>query len=853
MGIARNSQNLSEMSHAVPLAAIQARCISEISGPECYRQFQNMGFHYGSSFQTIKRLWIGNQEALGHIHIPAHITPHLPDYQLHPVVLDACFQMLLAISAMTDVKERDQMDMYLPVGVDCIRVYGLPIMDMRCHAELIKQEASFLEGRIVLCDEGGNILVDIQGFRVQSLDNAAAASLSSATLPRPDSWLYDLQWQPVQNRQEEQAEAFAGTGDTGCWLIFADESGVGIRLAALLEAQGQTSVLVFPGEAYSQLGAGQYEIAPALPEDYQHLLSAALDSTNFQWRGVVHLWSLNAHCTVDSDVACLQAMQDSSTYSVLYLVQALAKSNTLPRLWLVTQGAQTIAPGEALPEIAQSPLWGMGRVVYEEYLAMRGALVDLDPTGASDNAAMLAEELRQSDAEHQVAIRHNLRYVPRLEHMHTAPQRLLPSFRSDASYLITGGLGALGILVTRWMIQRGARHLILAGRSTLPPRTAWRSIPEGHPQAKQIAHVLELEALGATVHLASLDVADEQELAAYLEHYQLEGWPNIRGVIHTAGVVQDQIVWNMDKATFNKVLRPKMLGSWALHRCVQHIPLDFFILFSSVAALIAVPGQSNYAAGNAFVDALVSFRRFHGQPALSINWGPWATGMITQLNLGEFYAQRGVECIPPETGLQLLDHIFANDRAQVLVASVHWPTLLDAYLIIPRMIHHLGKQTNEDTDTASGSETEGILQKLRAADPTEYITLVMSHLAGIVARTLRIEQARLDVEAPLNTLGMDSMIAIELKNRIEQSMGITISVVDLLQGTTVSQLATQVVQQLVVGVLAQPQEGEFAAAEDLDILREQVDETTLTHLLQQIEQLSSDQAKALLASGRATE
>lgn len=851
MGIARNGQNLPEMSHSIPLADCQARCISEISGPECYRQFQNMGFHYGSSFQTIERLWIGNKEALGHIHIPAHITPHFPDYQLHPVVLDACFQMLLAISAMAGGKERDQMGMYLPVGVECIRVYGLPIMDMWCHAELVKQEASFLEGRIVLCDEGGNILVDIQGFRVQSLDNAA--SLFSPTLTRPDTWLYDLQWQPAQNIREEQAEAFAGTGDTGCWLIFADESGVGVRLADLLEAQGQTRVLVFPGEAYCQLDAGRYVIGPASLEDYQRLLSGALDSTHFQWRGVVHLWSLNAHCTVESDVDSLQAMQDISTYSALYLVQAMAKSDTLSRLWLVTQGAQSVEPGEALPEIAQSPLWGLGRVVYEEYIAMRGALVDLDPTGVSDNAAMLAEELRQSDAEHQIAIRHNLRYVPRLEHMRTSPQRLLPSFRSDASYLITGGLGALGILVARWMIQRGARHLILAGRSTLPPRTAWQSIPEGHPQAMQIAHVRELEALGATVHLAALDIADERSLAAYLENYQREGWPNIRGVIHAAGVVQDQILWNMDKETFNKVLRPKMLGSWSLHRCVQHIPLDFFILFSSVAALIVAPGQSNYAAGNAFVDAMVSFRRFHGQPALSINWGPWAAGMITRLNLGEFYAQRGVECIPAETGLQLLDHIFANDRAQVLVASVHWPTLLDAYPIIPRMIYHLGRQVNEGTDTAPGNETEGILQKLRAADTTERVTLVVSHLAGIVARSLRIEQARLDVEAPLNALGMDSMIAIELKNRIEQRMGINISVVDLLQGATVSQLATQVLQQLMAGILAHPQEGEFAEVEDLDILREQVDEDILAQLLQQIEQLSSDQAKALLVPGRTTE
>jgi len=178
------------------------------------------------------------------------------------------------------------------------------------------------------------------------------------------------------------------------------------------------------------------------------------------------------------------------------------------------------------------------------------------------------------------------------------------------------------------MVEQGARRLILLGRTKLPPRSNWSSVETGSRVAHQIAAVRELEASGASVHLASVYVADEEQLSGYLDEFRSEGWSPIRGVVHAAGVIQDGLLVQLDAPQLNTVLRPKMMGAWLLHRLLKDAPLDFFVLFSSAGSLLGQAGQGNYAAANAFLDALAHHRKAQGQPAMSINWAPGAIWVL---------------------------------------------------------------------------------------------------------------------------------------------------------------------------------------------------------------------------------
>ena len=226
------------------------------------------------------------------------------------------------------------------------------------------------------------------------------------------------------------------------------------------------------------------------------------------------------------------------------------------------------------------------------------------------------------------------------------------------------------------MVDCGARRLILAGRGQLPPRAEWTSLPSGSRSAEPIAAVRALEARGASIHLASVDVSDEDGLDRFLTTFDQEGWPPIRGVVHAAGVVQDEVLSRVSPATLEAVSRAKVVGSWLLHRRLRDEPLDFFVLFSSAASLLGSAGQGAYAAANAFLDSLAHFRRGAGLPALSVNWGPWEQlGMAANAEVGQRLARRGIGGIPPAQGMAVLGHLMRSPLAQAGVIPIDWNAL----------------------------------------------------------------------------------------------------------------------------------------------------------------------------------
>ena len=479
------------------------------------------------------------------------------------------------------------------------------------------------------------------------------------------------------------------------------------------------------------------------------------------------------------------------------LVQGLAESGKSPRIWVVTRGAQHVVTSDRTIAVAQAPLWGMGRVIgHQEHAGLWGGLIDLDPGAPADDVRLILDEINGRHSEDQVAFRDGRRFVPQLVRSRGLLASLPVKLRPEASYLITGGLGALGLLTASWMAERGARRLILMGRTAIPPRSSWKDVDPASALGERVKDIREIEAKGASVYLAQVDSADEEQLPAFLRRYEDEGWPPIMGVVHAAGTVRDQLLVNMDDEAFRSVSRPKIQGAALLHRLFAHAPLDFFILYSSTGSVVASAGQANYAAGNAFMDSLAQYRRARQLPALSINWGPWALGMVKELNLIEHYARRGIESITAERGSQFLDRLFGQNLAQALVVTANWKDLFQYQPRVPHMLESLKSEETASTENSLSSEqSEGVLERL-LADPGDAHTILLTHLCELTARVLRLDTAKLDGEQPLSAFGMDSMMATELKNRIELSLHVPVSVMDLLKGASLAELAGPILAQL---------------------------------------------------------
>jgi NADPH:quinone reductase-like Zn-dependent oxidoreductase len=352
-----------------------------------------------------------------------------------------------------------------------------------------------------------------------------------------------------------------------------------------------------------------------------------------------------------------------------------------------------------------------------------------------------------------------------------------PQVRPDGTYLITGGLGNIGLLVCGWLVDRGARHLALVGRSA--------------PSEDAAAALADLQRRGAQVRVYRADVARRDELFAAVAAAG-EELPPLRGVVHAAGTLADALAVQLDRAGFTKVLPPKVQGAWWLHEATEGAALDFFLLFSSMASVIGAQGQGNYAAANMFLDVLAHHRRSGGLPALTINWGPWGFGGMASRVEDASLLHRGVRSFRPDEGLALLGRLLGANCCQVAAMDLDWAQALRLDTDrLPPMVSDVARQAGVAGPAAGGGDP-GLLERLREMSPQQRYETLVHHFIETLARVTGLEAARLDPEEPLMDLGLDSLMVTQFRNTLEASFRISVPVGVLLQTPSIAGIAEKV-------------------------------------------------------------
>jgi acyl transferase domain-containing protein/protein-L-isoaspartate O-methyltransferase len=339
------------------------------------------------------------------------------------------------------------------------------------------------------------------------------------------------------------------------------------------------------------------------------------------------------------------------------------------------------------------------------------------------------------------------------------------SFRAEATYLLTGGLGGLGLLVADWMVGRGARHLVLVGR--------------GAPSAQADAAVRRLQERGARVVVLQADVGRDADVERVLAAVAAS-LPPLAGVVHGAGVLDDGVLSAQSWARFATVFAAKVDGAFLLHERTRHLPLDFFVLFSSIASLLGSPGQANHAAANAFLDALAHHRRAQGLPALSINWGPWAeVGAAAERHVLERLRAQGIVAIPSAAGLAILAALMAHAPAQVGVVPMDWADYLEHLPAgAPPMLAELASERPTRPAVARvaerpGGTTPDVRGRLAQLPVAHRRSALLAEVQDQVAKGLGFDPAQpIDARQPFSELGLDSLLAVELRNLIGRRLGL---------------------------------------------------------------------------------
>jgi NADPH:quinone reductase-like Zn-dependent oxidoreductase/malonyl CoA-acyl carrier protein transacylase/SAM-dependent methyltransferase/acyl carrier protein len=336
-----------------------------------------------------------------------------------------------------------------------------------------------------------------------------------------------------------------------------------------------------------------------------------------------------------------------------------------------------------------------------------------------------------------------------------ADPREMPALVADGSYLITGGLSGLGLLVAQWMAQRGARHLVLTGRS--------------EPSEHTLEAIHTLEQQGVEVVVARGDVADRQHLEELFAKFG-HALPALRGVVHSAGVTDDGSILHQTGDRFEKVLRPKVAGSWQLHELTKDLDLDFFVLFSSAVSLLGSAGQANHVAACAFEDALAHYRRSLGLPALSVNWGPWAeTGAATRGVVSRRLPGKGVQSLETQQGMRVLQALLAQDRSQVGVLLVDWRRYLDSLprgynpVLFAGLRPKIGPAAASEKPKAEPQRS--FLTQLNLIPLGQRRKALMEMIRGHALKVLGLDSTQdVDYRQPLSELGFDSLMVVEFRS-----------------------------------------------------------------------------------------
>ncbi|PRQ06478.1 type I polyketide synthase [Enhygromyxa salina] len=709
-----------------------------------YAEAAALGLDYGPAFRPIQELGGRDGQCSGTLELAPELGDDGVAWRLHPVLGDGCLQVLGAIFS-------DHADgaVHLPVSIDRVQLRRSAPSRVRVEAamrgaaegEAGERWADFaIYTSNTTSDAEPALVAQVEGVRFRA---ASVAALRAELRPSLDDWWYAERWveRPLDPTPQPTTPA------PGKWLLIAAEHDLASRLAQALRA-----------------GAGTEEIEVELvtASDDLDARLAGLIAGSPALLGVVDLRPL-ALAEPDNDQ--LRTSAHGPCLESLALIRGLLAHPAAPLLASVSAGAIDLGePERTVASPLAATVHGLLRVAAREHRELRAVAIDLAIPDV--DVAPLAAELwarvsatAPARAELRVALRGDRRHVARLTRAPVEIRQMNP-LDSAATYLVTGGTRGIGAQILAPLADAGARTLVAVGRSG----------ELGDPEAEAL--VAQLRERGVRVELRAVDVSDPTAITQLLTWIDAELGP-LRGVVHSAGLIDDGAVANLTAAQFERVFGPKLLGAHHLDRATRARELDFFVLFSSAAAALASAGQANYVAANAYLDALAEDRRRAGCPATSIAWGAWAdVGAAARFGVAERLQRRGMYGITSERGRDCFAQILAsasaasNGPARIIVAPVDWRVMLEAHGD-PYFEALVG------ASAAGGSTSSGgaLLERLRAAPALRRHALLTAHVSAAVASVLGRPDDEIGGDQAFFELGMDSLMTVELRDRLQRELG----------------------------------------------------------------------------------
>ncbi|MBF0411467.1 MAG: SDR family NAD(P)-dependent oxidoreductase [Desulfamplus sp.] len=886
----RNKDNISELNlNSNNLKDAWEKCTNIINPQDVYLFQDKRQIRLGESYRWIGSIQTGRDIAVCRFKTPDGLD--INSWGLHPGLIDSCFGLMVTAAG------GDPEITYIPFAIEEFRYFRKPDpTDMQAVATIRRISGNFdkltssdkstisdnsnsdnsnesekLLGDIKLYDQNGLAAewIGLEGRRVDmtallggTADNSRDSKDDSLNI---QNLLYEVVWELCHPSATENISAATEnmlahktldkeqSQSDSQWIILSDKADYAAALADSMASKGQ----ICRWWSWDNHNSDNFGDTQTLSNKLSNDIINSIKSTSL--KGVVHL------ITLDSVNENIESIQRKICGFTLEMVQALIQRNggespndnynTQPQLILVTCGTQTVTGQESKINPEGAALWGMGRSIALEHPDLKCTLVDIDPDRVEidelgrELVAICQNDSSNSNSTHsgsvayngesQIALRNGKVYAARLKrcdlnvrsikleitttNRETDMTASTPKISSENTYLITGGLGGLGLAVARWLTEKNAGCIVLVGRK--------------EPSKEVMQEIEDLHKNGINIEIRYADMTDSEQVESMLSDviYKL---PPLKGIIHAAGLLDDGVIAQLSWEKFWHVMAPKVVGASILDKKTRDIELDFFVCFSSIVSILGTPAQANYAAANAYLDAVCRSRNIFKikgfskikEKSLSINWGPFAeTGMAARLdniNQRRITAQ-GFNLISPKSGLTALELLIGQNKPQMAVMSVDWSRFMERFQAPSSFgddkaskphgsmflsdFQKFSALTSVSTSSSLSKSSAGggagsWQEELSRAAKHEHKSLILNRLRAATAEILGLDNPdQLDANGRLFDLGLDSLMAVELKNCVEKNLNCRLKSTLVFDYPTVASMA-----EYLIGTLALTKQKEIS-------------------------------------------
>jgi len=724
--------------------------------------------YFGPRWDSIAQVsHISDQEVIVRMCLPPAYAGESEALTAHPALLD---------SAINVLSQRFGSVLYLPYSYNKLKIYSKLPAQFYCHTLVPnrdKADAETVSLDIVLVEPNGTIIAEIEGYTLKRVANPTSMIQIAAS---KDAY-HQIEWKEQRSRLDGETRRPIQEA-----LVFLpDGHSLGHELASLLHLRQTSVIKVTPGPVYSRVSDHEYRINISEADDYATLMQ------QLQHRSITHIAHFLQQPDEGSELSetSLRDQLERGPYSLFYLLKALVACRWKTELTFLIAGkyANRVIGEEREIVPASAALQGFARVVGQENPEWTCRFVDYDEAAAAED---ILAELTEDSAYYCSAYREGKKYYPSLRAIaaQTLDEKPAMPLKEHGVYMITGGLGGIGLELANHMASQKQVRLILLSRSDFPDRRQWSSILEADENSRisgKIRALQAIEARGSTVMCMAADVADQAQLEHALRIVQ-EQYGGLDGVIHAAGVAGYGVISNKSIQQMHETINPKVFGAYLLDKLTQSYDLDFFVMFSSVIALVGGYGQADYAAANSFLDSYAWYRQRMGRRTLSVNWGMWSeVGMAVDYRLDD--SELLLKPVTNEAGLRGLANVMRLDTSGVLIGEINsgYSSSIRTQLHIPTPAVGAGR-TNTSFAGRIGEQRTKVFGR-----PNEDYSKAEIVLAQIWGQLL--EMKSINVYDNFYELGGDSILSIRLVKMINDHFKSNLHIGDVYSSINIVEMA----------------------------------------------------------------